>query len=86
MNSVFTLEVTIRCYRRAVQVHTPETHPHEWARVQMKTDDAFRIRMRGERADSLRYAIACYCDALRVFTAETMPRESASVEHNLQVV
>ncbi|MBK6433159.1 MAG: tetratricopeptide repeat protein, partial [Anaerolineae bacterium] len=57
--------------------------PVEWATVMMNLANAYKNRIRGDRAENLEQAIAAYRQALEVMTRQAMPVEWATVMMNL---
>ncbi len=55
----------------------------DWARTQNNLANAYRDRIRGERADNLEQAIAHYDAALTVYTREAFPEHWAMTQNNL---
>jgi hypothetical protein len=76
-------EATIWCYSTAVLLHTRETHPQDWARLQTNMATAWSDRVLGDRADNIERAIACYRDALHVRTREAVPHDWACLQMNM---
>jgi tetratricopeptide (TPR) repeat protein len=77
-------ELAIKGYQLALTVLTFKKFPQDWARIQNNLGNAYRNRIRGERADNLESAIACYQEALKVYTFETFPEDWERTQMNLE--
>ena len=77
------LRRAIACYEAAVQVHTREAFPVEWAMTQNNLGLAYRELPAGDRQENLDRAIACYDAALQVYTREAFPVQWAGTQNNL---
>ena len=77
------LEKAIDCYRLALEVHTRDAYPEDWARTHMNLANAFSDRIRGERVANLEIAIDCYRLALEVHTRDAYPEDWARTQNNL---
>jgi CHAT domain-containing protein/tetratricopeptide (TPR) repeat protein len=77
------LERAIACHQAALQVHTPDASPMEWAKIQQSLGNAYRGRVQGDQADNWERAIACYKAALQVRTREALPILWATTQGNL---
>ena len=64
-------------------MYTRQAYPEQWAGTQNNLANAFRGRIRGERADNLEQAIAHCQEALAVRTREDYPEKWATTQHNL---
>ncbi|MCB1768480.1 MAG: CHAT domain-containing protein, partial [Candidatus Competibacteraceae bacterium] len=69
----------------ALQVYTREAFPEQWAMAQNNLANAYRDRIRGERAENLERAIQTYQQALQVRTREAFPTNWAATQNNLAV-
>jgi formylglycine-generating enzyme required for sulfatase activity len=79
------LEQAVAICQRTLQVYTREAFPQEWAMTQNYLANAYRDRIRGERADNLEQAIAAYQLALQVYTHEAFPQDWAATQNNLAI-
>ena len=77
-------ELAIKSYQLALTVLTFKKFPQDWARIQHNLGNAYRNRIRGERADNLESAIACYQEALKVYTFEAFPQDWARIQNDLE--
>ncbi|MFP5275136.1 hypothetical protein [Coleofasciculus sp.] len=59
------------------------TDNEDWAGTQNNLANAYRDRIRGERAENLEQAIAAYNLALQVSTREAFPQNWAETQSNL---
>ncbi|NER48657.1 MAG: tetratricopeptide repeat protein, partial [Symploca sp. SIO1A3] len=59
------LETAIAAYQDALQIHTHEAFPVDWAMTQNNLANAYSDRIRGDKASNLEAAIAAYQDALQ---------------------
>jgi SAM-dependent methyltransferase len=57
--------------------------PVEWATTQMNLANAYRNRIRGDKAENIERAIEGYGQALQVMTRQAMPVEWATTQMNL---
>ncbi|OKH57878.1 CHAT domain-containing protein, partial [Scytonema sp. HK-05] len=73
----------ISCYTQALQEHTRDRFPMKWAMTQNNLGNAYRNRIRGERAENLEIAISCYTQALQEYTRDRFPIEWAGTQNNL---
>jgi hypothetical protein len=62
---------------------TREALPLQWAQTQGNLGNAYRNRIRGDRADNLEKAIGANEAALTVLTREALPRAWADTQNNL---
>ena len=79
------LEMAIAAYKQALEIHTREALPQDWARTQMNLGGAYSDRIRGDRAENLEMAIAAYKRALEIHTREALPQDWATTQMNLGV-
>jgi tetratricopeptide (TPR) repeat protein len=77
------LEAKIAIYELALQVHTREAFPSDWADIQFGLGFAYRNRIRGDRAKNIEKAITAYELALQVLTREAFPQNWANTQNNL---
>jgi tetratricopeptide (TPR) repeat protein len=62
---------------------TRQAYPEDWARTQNNLGNAYRNRIRGERAENLEQAIFHYQQALEVRTRQAYPEQWAATQNNL---
>ena len=62
-----------------------EPGSENWGGTQNNLGEAYRLRIRGERADNLEKAIASYTTALQVLTHEAFPKYWAMTQNNLAI-
>jgi tetratricopeptide (TPR) repeat protein len=79
------LEIFWVCQQLALQVFTRRKSAQNWAATQNNLGEAYRQRIRGERADNLERAIAAYEQALEVYTREAFPEDWAMTQNNLGI-
>ena len=77
------IEIAIAGYEAALQVHTKEASPEDWAIAQNNLATAYCERIRGDRADNIEKAISACTAALTVRTREASPEDWAATQHNL---
>jgi tetratricopeptide (TPR) repeat protein len=77
------LETAIRCYNAALEEHTCERFPEDWAGLQNNLGNAYRERIQGDRAENLEQALSCFNIALEVYTRESFPQDWAMIQNNL---
>ncbi len=65
-NRAQNVEIAIAAYQLALQVHTREFFPREWATIQNNLGISYRNRIKGSRSDNLELAIDAYEKALEV--------------------
>ncbi|MDB9312702.1 CHAT domain-containing protein [Spirulina sp. CS-785/01] len=82
-NRADNLEIAIICYQNALEIHTFEAFPYEWARIKNNLGIAYKNCIRGERKENIEIAITCYQNALKVRTREAFPYEWAMTQNNL---
>ncbi|HAX77831.1 MAG TPA: hypothetical protein DCY88_18830, partial [Cyanobacteria bacterium UBA11372] len=70
-------------YTLALQVYTPDAFPQDWAGTQNNLGNAYRNRIKGDKADNLEFAIAAYTLALQVRTPDAFPQDWATTQNNL---
>lgn len=68
-------ERSLAHYRRALEVHTRDAFPANWAKIQSNLGMAYSVRLRGKRADNVRRAVSHYHKALEVRTPDSFPAE-----------
>ena len=64
------LEKAIQCYLDALNVHTQNDCPEDWAWIKKHLGNVYMERIEGERAENIELAIKCYDAALNVRTKE----------------
>ncbi|MGH1395738.1 MAG: hypothetical protein ACRAVC_17185, partial [Trichormus sp.] len=64
----------------ALTVRTREALPVEWAATQNNLANAYKERIKGDRADNIEKAIAAFTEALTVRTREALPVEWAATQ------
>jgi tetratricopeptide (TPR) repeat protein len=64
-------------------VYTRQAYPEQWAATQNNLGNAYRNRIRGERAENLEQAILHYQQALEVYTRQAYPEQWAATQNNL---
>ncbi len=64
-------------------MYTREAYPEQWARSQHNLANAYKNRIRGERADNLEQAIHHCEQALDVYTLQQFPTEFQRTQSNL---
>ncbi len=69
-----------------MQVTTREAFPYDWALTQMNLGNAYRDRIKGDKADNIEQAINAYQQALEVRTREAFPYDYAITLKNLGIV
>jgi CHAT domain-containing protein len=69
------IERAIGLCEAALEVHTRDAFPYEWARTQHNLAIAYRNRIRGETADNIERAIGLCEAVLEVRTCAALPRE-----------
>jgi CHAT domain-containing protein len=77
------LEIAIACYEIVSTVFNREAFPEDWATTQNNLANAYRNRIRGEKAENIEYAIASYKNALEVRTPDAFPENWAMTQNNL---
>ena len=77
------LENAISIYQRLIKLYPREAFPEDWAMMQNNLGNAYRNRLRGDRADNLELAIASYQLALEVRTRADFPEDWAGTQNNL---
>ena len=75
--------MALACYQEALKVYTFDAFPEKWAMTQNNLANAYRNRIRGERAENLESAIACSQEALKVYTFDAFPVDWAMTQNNL---
>jgi tetratricopeptide (TPR) repeat protein len=70
-------------YQQALEVYTRQAYPEDWAMTQNNLGNAYRNRIRGERAENLEQAIFHYRQALEVYTRQAYPEQWARTQNNL---
>ncbi|MEI2577840.1 CHAT domain-containing protein [Scytonema sp. PRP1] len=68
-----------------MQERTRDRFPIDWAMTQNNLGNAYRNRIRGERAENLEIAISCYTQALQERTRDRFPIEWAMTQNNLGI-
>ena len=64
-NKASNMEIAITGYEIALTVYTCDAFPQDWAMTQHNLANAYRERIRGEKAENLELAIAYYQNALK---------------------
>ena len=82
-NRMLNLEMGIASFEQALQVHTRDAFPEQWAGTQNNLALAYSNRIRGERADNLERAIIASEQALQVYTRDAFPKNWAATQNNL---
>ena len=59
--------------------------PQSWAMTQNNLANAYRERIKGDRADNIENAIAACTAALTFYTQETLPEDWAGMQNNLGI-
>ncbi|HEY9817105.1 MAG TPA: CHAT domain-containing protein, partial [Candidatus Obscuribacterales bacterium] len=77
------LELSIAAYQQSLQVMTREAMAGAWAESMASLANAYRKRIRGERAENIEVAIATYQQSLKVMTWKAMPIQWAQSINNL---
>ncbi|TAH50884.1 MAG: CHAT domain-containing protein, partial [Chloroflexota bacterium] len=72
-----------RLYELALEVYTRAAFPEQWATTQNNLANAYKNRIRGERADNLEEAIRHFELALEVYTRAAFPTDWAMTQNNL---
>ncbi|MEH2382064.1 MAG: CHAT domain-containing protein, partial [Nostoc sp.] len=67
----------------ALTVYTREALPQQWAMTQHNLANAYRDRIKGDRAENIENAIAASTAALTVYTREALPIYWARMQNNL---
>ncbi|MDB9394700.1 tetratricopeptide repeat protein, partial [Microcystis aeruginosa] len=76
-------EIAITGYQTLLEVYTRQASPEKWARIQNNLGNAYRKRIRGERAENLELAIVAYNQSLEVYTRDAFPEDWAVIQNNL---
>ena len=77
------LEVEIKSYLYALEIHTREAFPEQWAEIQTNLGNAYEQRIRGDRAENLEAAIRCYSLASEIRTRdEAFPQDRVMTQNN----
>jgi tetratricopeptide (TPR) repeat protein len=77
------MELSIECYKTALDVLIKQDLPIHWAKTQNNLANAYLSRIRGDRADNLELSIECYKAALEVRTKAALPIQWAKTQNNL---
>jgi CHAT domain-containing protein len=68
------LEKAIECYQNALSVTDRQVYPFLWAVLTNSLGNAYRHRVRGERAQNYKEAFRCFQEVLQVHTRERFPK------------
>jgi tetratricopeptide (TPR) repeat protein len=77
------LEIAIYGYEIALEVHTREAFPQDWAEIQNNLGIAYRNRITAEKAENIETAISSFQAALEVYTREAFPQQWGITLNNL---
>src|SRR4028119_1074778 len=77
------MEIAMVGYEMVLQVFNKETYAQYWATTQNNLANAYRNRIKEDRAENLEKAIACYQAALQVRNREALPQHWATTQNNL---
>ena len=66
-----------------MEIFTREVLPSDWATLQNNLGEAYRKRIRGDKAENIEAAVHCYEAALGVRTRSAFPFEWATIQNNL---
>jgi CHAT domain-containing protein len=80
------IEIAITGYEIALTIVTFDTFFQNWAATQNSLGNAYRKRIKGDKAENLERAITHYQEALKVFTFESFPQNWAMTQENLAFV
>ncbi|WP_420372225.1 CHAT domain-containing protein [Microcystis aeruginosa] len=84
-NIAVNQELAINGCEVALTMISCEAFPQDWARTQSILANAYRDRIRGEKADNLENAIAACQEALKVFTFDAFPQDWAITQNILAI-
>ena len=70
-------------YRKALEVHTPQAHPDQWAATQHLLGVAYGSLPRGNLAENRERAIDHYRKALEIHTRQAHPDQWANIQWGL---
>jgi tetratricopeptide (TPR) repeat protein len=76
-------EIAITGHEIALNIFTFDAFPQQWAMTQNNLANAYRNRIRGDKAENLERAIAAYTEALKVYTFDAFPQQWAMTQNNL---
>ena len=82
-NRYQNIENAIASYTAALSVLTRDAFPENWAMTQNNLGEAYRKRIRGDKAENIELAIASFTAALSVYTREAFPEQWAHRQNNL---
>ena len=71
------MEIAIAGYEVGLQIFRRDTYAENWALIQNNLGEAYRNRIREDKAENLEKAIACYDLALLVRTRAAFPQDWA---------
>ena len=77
------MEHAIKHYRLALKVRTRHGFPEKWAETHNNLGIAYKIRIKGDRAENVEQAIAHFELALEVSTRDGFPEKWADIQNNL---
>ncbi|NJN87076.1 MAG: CHAT domain-containing protein [Leptolyngbyaceae cyanobacterium SL_7_1] len=77
------LELGIASYQQALTVMTQDAMPVEWATTMMNLANAYKNRIRGDRAENIEQAIGSYQSSLGIFMPELFPDDCRKVARSL---
>ena len=75
------IEIAITGYQIVLSNREPGSE--DWAQTQNNLGEAYRQRIRGEKAQNIELAIECYTNGLEVLTRDTFPSRWAKTQNNL---
>ena len=67
----------------ALEVYTKENFPLQWAEIQNNLGNAYRGKIKGDKAENIEMAIASLNMALEVYTKINFPLQWAEIQNNL---
>ena len=76
--------MAIAAYTAALEVYTRDAFPQQWAQTQNNLGNAYRGRIRDDKAQNLELAIAAYTAALEVYTRDAFPQQWVQTQNNLE--
>ena len=77
------IERAIKCYYRALSVHTLEDYPQDWAANNNNLGDIYPNRLVGDKAENIETAIGYLEKALTIYTLSENPHRWAMLQNNL---
>jgi Tetratricopeptide repeat len=81
--STQNIEIVIAVYTVVLTIWTQENNPEQWARTQGNLANAYRARIRGDKAGNLELSIVGYQSALEIYTKVDFPMQWAMIQDGL---